>query len=180
MKKRTLFLAVLAVVLVLSSGIGTALAYFSTYADARGGYVIRLQGRTEIEEEITAGRKTVVIRNLGETATDVGHSPAFVRVSAVADSLGRLDYSKNTSALWQQNGNYWYYLQPIMTGEETEAFIIDVKLNRELKEGEKLDVIVSYDSVPAVFKENGDPDPDTAWANASNIIYLGSDTVSVP
>ena len=49
MKKRTLILAVLAVVLVLSSGIGSAIAYFTTYATARGGYVIHLGGKTEIE-----------------------------------------------------------------------------------------------------------------------------------
>ena len=39
MKKRTLILAVLAVVLVLSASIGSAVAYFTTYATARGGYV---------------------------------------------------------------------------------------------------------------------------------------------
>ena len=171
MKKKTLFLAVLAVVLVLSSGIGTALAYFSTFADARGGYVIHLESRTEIEEKVTAATKTVTITNLAETEADIGQNPVFVRLRATTDSDGTLDYSKNTSAVWQQSGSYWYYTQPIKSGEATDpAFVIDVKLNRELKEGEVLDVVVTYESVPALYKANGDPDPDTSWATGEIII----------
>ena len=69
MKKRTLILAVLAVVLVLSASIGSAVAYFTTYATARGGYVIHLGGRTEIEEDIVNNRKTVRIAVSGSRRT---------------------------------------------------------------------------------------------------------------
>ena len=173
MKKRTLILAVLAVVLVLSASIGSAVAYFTTYATARGGYVIHLGGRTEIEEDIVNNRKTVRIFNRAQSDEDIGKYPVFVRVKAFADSDGTLDYDANAGSLWQpRNDGYWYYQKAIYAGtsEHPEgavtdpAFLVDVKANRTLKEGEILDVVVVYDSIPAVFNADGSPDLDTAWA----------------
>ena len=173
MKKRTLILAVLAVVLVLSASIGSAVAYFTTYATARGGYVIYLGDRTEMEEHISNNRKTVQIFNRAQSAGDIGKYPVFVRVKAFTDSDGTLDYSANTGSLWQpRNDGYWYYQKAIYAGtsEHPEgavtdpAFLVDVKANRTLKEGEILDVVVVYDSIPAVFNADGSSDLDTAWA----------------
>jgi len=182
MNKRTLILAVLAVVLVLCSGIGSTVAYFTTYSNARGGYVIHLGGRTEIEEKISNNRKTVQIFNRAETDDDIGQHPVFVRVKAFTDSDGTLDYSANTSGLWQQGENgYWYYQKAITAGTDAKpegaltdpAFIVDVKLNRALKEGEYLDVIVVHESVPAIFKADGSPDLDTAWATGDITVVNG-------
>ena len=173
MKKRTLILAVLAVVLVLSSGIGSTVAYFTTYSSARGGYVIHLGGRTEIREDISKNRKTVQIFNRAETDDDIGQHPIFVRVKAFTGSDGELSYDANTSGLWlQKTDGYWYYQKALTAGTDAKpegavtdpAFIVDVKLNRELKEGEYLDVIVVHESVPAIFKGDGSPDLTTAWA----------------
>ena len=173
MKKRTLILAVLAVVLVLSASIGSAVAYFTTYATARGGYVIHLGGRTEIEEDIVNNRKTVRIFNRAQSDEDIGKYPVFVRVKAFTDSDGTLDYSANAGSLWQpKNDGYWYYQKPLYAGTAAHsegavtdpAFTVDISLNRALKEGEELDVIVVYDSVAAVFNADGSPDLDTAWA----------------
>ena len=172
MKKRTLFLAVLAVVLVLSASIGSAVAYFTTYATARGGYVIHLGGRTEIEEDIVNNRKTVRIFNRAQSDEDIGKYPVFVRVKAFADSDGTLDYDANAGSLWQpKNDGYWYYQKPLYAGTVahpegavTDPFVVTINLSRALKEGEELDVIVVYDSVAAVFNADGSPDLDTAWA----------------
>lgn len=173
MKKRTWILAVLAVVLVLGASIGSAVAYFTTYSTARGGYVIHLGGWTEIEEHIENARKTVRIFNRARTDEDIGKYPVFVRVKAFTDSDGTVDYSANTGSLWQpRNDGYWYYQKPLYAGTDAHpegaatepAFIADVRLNRALKEGEQLDVIVVYDSVAAVFMADGSPDLDTAWA----------------
>ena len=182
MNKRTLILAVLAVVLVLCSGIGSTVAYFTTYSNARGGYVIHLGGRTEIEEKISNNRKTVQIFNRAETDDDIGQHPVFVRVKAFTDSDGTLDYSANTSGLWQQKADgYWYYQNPLIAAKTAStagavtdpAFIVDIKLNRELKEGEYLDVIVVHESVPAIFKADGSPDLDTAWATGDITVVNG-------
>jgi len=173
MKKRTLILAFLAVLLVLSSSIGSAIAYFTTYATARGGYVIHLGGKTEIKERIVNNSKIISIRNNPEKPEDAGKYPVFVRVKAFADSDGVLDVSSNAlypgnpDALWEQDGeNCWRYRKAIYAGEETEpAFTIDVSSSRKLKPEETmiLDVIVVYESVPAVFKADGSPDLATAW-----------------
>ena len=82
MKKRTLLLAVLAVILVMSSSIGSAVAYFTTYAKARGGYVIHLGGKTEITEEWLQGEKVVRITNVPASENDKGKYPVFVRARA--------------------------------------------------------------------------------------------------
>ena len=61
-----------------------------------------------------------------------------------------------------------------VTGEETEpAFTIDVSSSRKLKPEETmiLDVIVVYESVPAVFIADGSPDLDTAW-NTGDVTIL--------
>ena len=66
----------LAVALVLGSSIGTALAYFTTCAPAKGGYVIHLGEETEIEEEFSDWTKHVVITSREDS------SGVFVRVTA--------------------------------------------------------------------------------------------------
>ncbi|MBR4472910.1 MAG: hypothetical protein IKS55_04660 [Oscillospiraceae bacterium] len=181
MKKRTLILAVLAVLLVLCSSIGSAIAYFTTFASARGGYVIQLGGKTEITERIVENRKIISIKNTPEKPEDAGKYPVFVRVKAFTDSDGVLDdssnalYPGNSDALWERDGeNCWRYRKALYAGEETEpAFTIDVSSNRRLKPEETmiLDVVVVYESVPAVFTDDGSPDLDTAWETGDITIH---------
>lgn len=173
MKKRTLILAVLAVLLVMVSSIGSAVAYFTTYVSARGGYVIHLGDRAEIKERIDKNSKIVTIRNYPNDLEDLGKYPVFVRVKAFADSDAKLDvssnalYPDNPDALWEQDGeNCWRYRKALFAGEETNpAFTIDVISNRTLQDDETmiLDVVVVYESVPAVFNADDTPDLDTAW-----------------
>ena len=92
MKKRTLILAVLAVVLVLSASIGSAVAYFTTYATARGGYVIHLGGRTEIEEDIVNNRKPPA-RAAGTKRRVVGYYASYLPYFTSKFSSPRMDSS---------------------------------------------------------------------------------------
>ena len=165
MKKRTLLLAVLAVLLVLSSGIGSAVAYFTSYATARGGYVI-MGGRTEIKEEWLQGQKVVRISNVARTDADNGKYPVFVRARVFADSSLALTYSSEPQGAWKQTGDYWYYQTAIAAGQTTNPLNIAVaaKADQKFKVGDTADVIVVYESVPAMFKADGSPDLETAWA----------------
>jgi hypothetical protein len=165
MKKRTLLLAVLAVVLVLSSGIGSAIAYFTTYATARGGYVIHLGDRTEIEEQWDQGQKIVRISNVAQPGTENGQYPVFVRARAFYDSELTVSYSSDPEGAWQEDGAYWYYQTALYTGDTSGSLKIRVlaKENEKIRPGETADVIVVYESVPAVFTAEGKPDLDTAW-----------------
>lgn len=166
MKKRTLLLAVLAVMLVLSSSIGSAVAYFTTYASARGGYVIRLGGRTEIEEKYENAQKLVRISNVPGKEDDKGKYPVFVRVRAFSDSGLAISYISDPAGAWLADGDYWCYQKALFAGDTSDTLKISVNAKTEEKEfktGDTADVIVVYESVPAVFKADGSPDLDTAW-----------------
>ena len=80
MKKRDAILAVLAVILVLSASIGAASAYFTSYAEARAGYVVHMGYETVIDEDVEGNVKTVRITNQAGQGTAAGTYPVFVRV----------------------------------------------------------------------------------------------------
>ena len=62
MKKRISYAAAaLALAAVMTAGIGQAWAYFTTYAQAEGGYPIHLGGRTDITEEFSDWTKHVAV-----------------------------------------------------------------------------------------------------------------------
>ena len=165
MKKRTLLLAVLAVVLVLSSSIGSAVAYFTSYAKARGGYVIHLGGRTEIEERWDEGQKLVQISNVSPQGIDTGKHPVFVRARAFCDSDLELGYTSDPEGAWKEDGDCWYYQTALYTGDTSGTLKIRVraKENEKIKPGETADVVVVYESVPALFTADGSPDLANAW-----------------
>ena len=69
------------------------------------------------------------------------------------------------------------YDLPLYTGETTgptEGLKINVSVadGAEVKAGDPIDVIVTYESVPAVFNANGSPDQSTAWSIASAITAI--------
>lgn len=176
MKKRHLILAVLAAVLVISASIGTSLAYFTTYSDAKGGYVIHLGHKTTIEEEVEGSTKVIRIQNKADTTEEDGKYPLFVRVKVFSgsDCTAELDSNKSSSG-WTQSGDIYYYQDPLYAGVEPKApqnitnplYIKVNATNTNVKAGDTIDVVVVYESVPALFTANGDPDLATAWATGT-------------
>ena len=162
MKKKNVFLAVLAVVLVLSASIGAAVAYFTTYAVAKGGYTIRISNRTEIHEETPQGQKIVTIKNTGK-------GTVFVRVTefhgddwVVTPILEGNDWE----AVDVEGQTYWRYTKPLEPEEITSSLTFKItQANKDEKwqQGEERSIIVVYESVPALFTKDGLPDLDTAW-----------------
>lgn len=172
MKKKYLILAVLAIAMVLSASIGTAIAYFTTYADARGGYVIHMKYETEIHEDVDAGVKRITITNNPEAGTETGTYPVFVRVRIWHGSDTNIDGIAGTG--WQttpDSTNAYRYGSALYTGQTTGPLQIDISevKGSGVRPGDPVDVVVTYESVPAVFDAAGDPDQDTAWANAAAI-----------
>lgn len=51
MKKTKYFLAFLAAVMVLTAGVGQAMAYFTTYTEVKGLKVVRIGDETTITEK---------------------------------------------------------------------------------------------------------------------------------
>ena len=171
MKKKHLFLAVLAIVLILSVSLGTALAYFTSYAGANGGYIIHIGHETEIEESIEGNVKSVTIYNIPDEDTGNGLYPVFVRARVYGGSDVVLTV---TGEGWTQDVDNWYYDSALFTGDHTTTLEITVEPaeNAGVRPGDPIDVLVIYESVPAVFTAGGDPDFDTAWSNAQNIVVI--------
>ena len=168
MKKKHLVLAVLAIVLVLCSSIGAAVAYFTTYSDARGGYVIHLGHKTTIKESVEGSTKTIQIANVADPASDAGKYPLFIRVKVFAGTDCEIDETK-TSDGWLKAEDAYYYQDVLYAGDGEETGLttplsIKVKAASDTVEaGDVIDVIVVYESVPAVFTPDGSPDFSTAW-----------------
>ena len=106
MKKVNVCLTALAVILVLGAGIHNIWAYFTTYAEAQGGYVIELGDKTEIKEEFADWTKKVVIRSSEDS------QPVFVRAKVFCEStlVDDLVYMyADTDWKYDEESEYFYY-----------------------------------------------------------------------
>jgi len=159
MKFNKWLLFLLALVLVLASGIGTAMAYFTTYVSAKGGYVIHLEDQSEIIEDVSSWTKHVSILN------KEGSSTVFVRVKAVVDDPEiKLEFRGDGWVLGE--GDYYYFQSPLKGGETTdpELQIHIGPVDENAKPGDSFNVTVYYESVPAVWTMDDKPDLTAAWA----------------
>ena len=176
MKKRHLILAILAVILVLSVSIGPTIAYFTTYARGNGGYVIHLGHKTVIEDDIEGSIKHVSIFNKADGDEDVGKYPLFIRAKVFYGSDCIVTFQD--SANWTPEGDYYYYELPIyaaLTPDATSTtstlyLKVDPNPDADIEVGDEIDVLVTYQSVPAVFDESGlVPLRAQSWANQADI-----------
>ena len=169
MKNKNLFLAVLAIILVLGSGIGAAVAYFTSFVEAKGGYVIQLEPKTVINEYYD-GQKRVQIQNTAKA----GLEPLFVRAKVFYGTEPEITVTVTSAAsTWiveqipTAAGHKYYlatYTEAVYGQEFADTLSIDVNTKADMKNEEYFDVNVVYECVPAVFKADGTPDLDTAWA----------------
>ena len=79
MNKRKWLLALLALVMILTAAIQPAMAYFTTYTRAKGGYTVYRDATTTIDEQYEDWVKYVTI-------TSVDGEPVFVRARAYTGS----------------------------------------------------------------------------------------------
>ena len=119
MKKRTLILALTAILLVCTATAGTAFAYFTTYARATGGYVIELGDQTTIDDDVSNWVKHVKI-----TVSD-DSQPVFVRARAFGPTDYELQYSG--SEKWAPGGDgYYYYQEACTAGQQLDELNIRI------------------------------------------------------
>ena len=154
MKKTNLLLAALAVCLILTAAIGTAWAYFTTYAEAKGGYVIHLGNRTpppHLEERFAAWVKYVRVVN------DENGEPVFVRVRAYGPEKYPLSYLDENNNWTRGSDGWYYYNEPLQPGQRTPE--LQIKINdvpEKAEYGEDFNVAVVFESVAAQTAENGE------------------------
>ena len=157
MKKTKWLLVALTVGMIVTAGIGQALAYFTTYAEAQGGYPIYLGDRTEITENFRDWTKIVTIHNEADSA-----EPVWIRV--IAYSAYPMTF---TGTDWEPGADgYYYYANPVNAGGDTSSLEIKIHDKDDAgKNPEKPDedspkkdfnVIVIYESTPVRYGENGE------------------------
>lgn len=158
MKKCKLILPVLAVTLVLASGIKETMAYFTTYATAKGGYTIELGDESRHTEEFSNWTKHVVITN-SEESSDV-----YVRVKAFTGSEYSLHYSDDSGKWNPGEEGFYYYSEALPKGADTERLDILISdIPEEVRESDSFNVIVVYESTPVLYDGEGNPYAD--WKN---------------
>lgn len=154
MKKNLKFLAVLAVVLVLGSSIGSAWAYFTTYTSARGGYVMKLGDETEIGEKFSEWTKHVSI------TSDENSEPVYVRAKAFCGSKYTLVYSSENNKWTAGDDGYYYYSDIVYGGQTTEELLVKIENVPEGEDADSFDVVVIYETTPVLYHEDGTPYAD--------------------
>ncbi len=167
MNKRKWFLLLLAILLVLGASQGSAWAYFTASETVTGGYVLSLT-YTPPMEEVVDGDKTVWFHS------DKDAPPVFVRVKAFTGELFQDDLVYTSDGdNWIEDAytgdgssGYWYYMIPLEGGDESDKLYISVsavlpEVGPEIEE--QANVIVIYESVPAVYKSDGSPDFENSW-----------------
>ena len=149
--KKSLCLAGAALLLAGSVTVGSAMAYFTTYATASGGAEVSLGfTQTEPGEEVVDWTKRVTVRNTGS-------ADCFVRVRffAGAKYMEGLDISGEG---WERGeGDYHYYDKVVPAGGS--AALLSAKIDN-LGSEEDFNVIVVQESTPVLYDENGDPYAD--------------------
>lgn len=170
MKKLYLSLASLAAVAVLGASLGVAWAYFTTYAEAKGGYLLRLGSETRIEEEFTNWTKHLSVSN------NEGSGPVYVRARAFCGSAYTLTYSSG-SGKWRDGGDGFYYYDEILYGGQT-ADPLDVRIDGipadgDLEDGDGFNVVVVYESTPVAYDGDGNPKPADWTAVLDSVTETG-------
>lgn len=164
MKKKNILLAALAVSLTLSAGVGSAWAYFTTYAQARGGYTIELGDKTTVEEDFSAWTKHVAITSNADS------EPVYVRARAFCGQDYNLVYSGSDK--WSPGADGYYYYSDILNGGETTD-VLDVRIENvpeEIEDAAAFNVVVIYETTPVRYHEDGEPYADwTATLNTGTV-----------
>ncbi len=181
MKKRSFILIVLTFALVIAASIQPAIAYFTTYVRARGGYPVSLGDTTTIEENFSSWAKHVVIHN------KEGSEPVFIRAKVIYTTKNNeLGYKVSGTGWSELNEDGFYYwgtkeMPTILYGGKStgdaknKVNTLDVEITKipeEPQKGDSFSVTVIYESTPVRYDANGNP--YAKWD--AKIIDVGSTT----
>ena len=170
MKKKSLVLSLLALLLVLSVTIAPSLAYFTASDRADGAVPLTLGSTTEIREEVVDLTKNVTIEN-----TD--GDPVWIRAIAYVGQTFTLEVSGSG---WSGTGprDWWYYGAPVAKGETTTALsvsVVDIPHSDEFVIP-SFNVSVQYESIPVLYDADGNPIPPSAsdWEHPLDVSTTNS------
>lgn len=142
-----------AVALAAGVSVGTAAAYFTTYATASGGVQINLGFTTTVPEEtVSDWTKHVKVTNTGD-------HECYVRVKAFAGETYQsgLTYS-DTDGKWKPGEDGYYYYSDIVPPKGTTSELL-IKIDRKDSETD-FNVIVVQESTIVIYDSAGNPKAD--------------------
>ena len=163
MKNKTFWLGAAAIVMAGSLTAQSAMAYFTTYVKAKGGYEITLGSETEIEEKVKDMTKEITISNTGKT-------DCYVRVKVFCGSQLDIKFSgavndKGEDYWTLGDDGYWYYESVLPAGETTKQ---ELNISYQFPSGDgkasEFNVVVIQECTPVLFDENGNAYAD--WNHA--------------
>ncbi|MBQ9662012.1 MAG: hypothetical protein IJV40_02530 [Oscillospiraceae bacterium] len=171
MKKRHILLIVLTFALIISANIQPAIAYFTTFVRAQGGYQITVGDTTKIKEKIKGKDKEVVIHS------EEGSEPVYVRAKVLY--TGPYDLTVSGENWTGPTDDYYYYTPILKAGEDTttlkvtiEALLTGEDATKDLKDGDSFSVVVVYETTPVRYAADGKEYAD--WD--AQVIQVGSTT----
>lgn len=156
MKKKYWITGLLALVLIVFTGVKPALAYFTGTASASGGQTVKFGHETTIEEEVKDLTKTVTLTNTGETDVYV-RARAFVgeQYKLLIDGTGN----------WTLDKDGWLvYADPVAPNGAAVFKVTVDNVPASMEDGDKLNVAVVYECTPVQYKADGTPYADWSYA----------------
>ena len=171
MKRKSYWLSLLALLMIVTLSVQPALAYFTSNTSATGSATLNLGYTTEITEDVKDLVKTVTIQN-------TKGNPVWVRAIAYCGETFELTVSGWGSTVGR---NEWvYYGEPIAEGEATAALTVAVTGIPEDSEFpvKSFNVSVQYECIPVeTYDADGNPVAPLAadWEN-SELVIVGTST----
>lgn len=163
--KKTICLAMAAMFLVIGLSVGTAMAYFTTYAVAEGGYSIALGGtEVEIEEEVDLvdPRKDIKIKNIGD-------QESFVRLKVLTGNVLKEKMQCTEPGgenKWVSGNDGYYYFSDVLQPDESTT-MLTVSFVFPKEELKQFNVIIVQECTPVLYDADGMPYAD--WNNKADI-----------
>lgn len=168
MKKRQLALTLLVFALIITATIQPAIAYFTTYVRAEGGYTISIGDTTKIREDYSDWTKHVYISN------EENSEPVYIRAKVIYTGSYSLSISGD-NWIYDNDDEYYYYsskydaetkeydLIALVGGTETNELTVSIvgipekntEAYAQLRDGEGFSVTVIYESTPVRYNSDG-------------------------
>ncbi len=172
MRKRNVILVILVLALIMCASIQPAIAYFTTYVSAKGGYKVTVGDTTKIHEKIIGQNKEVVIHS------DTDSAPVFIRAKVLYTGKNEPAVSGDN---WTKNDDgYYYYNNILKGGGDTSTLTVTMhdlvtgeEATKDLNDGDSFSVVVIYESTPVRYNVvEGVATPYADWTHT--ILDAGS------
>ena len=135
----------------------SSMAYFTTYASAKGGYELRAGIETEIHEEIDGLNKHIRIENTSD-------GECFVRVKVFAGSVTEISYTCENGNWQEGEEGYWYWGNALAPGKISGELTASIQIPEGMENmADSFDVIVIQECTPVLYRPDGTPYADWNW-----------------